>query len=818
MTRFKNSVAIDLLIGAFLVLLLIGAYALRWSPTQRLEFKTYDAVSHFRDKAPASNVAVIGIDDDSISGIGRWPWPRGYIAQMISMLQSYETRVIGIDILYSENDHNQGLTEVRNILADLESKGTRNGQLYTNLKEAEERLDNDKILAASIAQSRQVVLPLHFVLGRSLAAVEALPDYLRRNSVKLNTTSPGLTARELVAPIAEFAAPALGLGHINVIADTDGAVRSEPLLINYENRNYPSFALQLTLKFLKYNLDHIRLNERMEIGNARIPIFDQNRMLISYNGNIPVYSFVDVLNHKVRPEVFKNKIIIIALTAKGLGTLQATPIGPNTPSWVGIASTVDNILYQEHLVRPSWALWLELGMMVLFGCFVILATSKLSPAYSAAASLALLALWIGSGIYLLTGHGYWIKLVHPALVLTFGYIVMALRKYVFSEKPQERIEANSVEANKMLGLSFQGQGMLDMAFETFRKCPVDDKSIKELLYNLGLDFERKRLFTKAAAVYRHIAQAGSFRDITDRIQRMKLVGDTMNYKPAGAKKDATVVLQETEIKPTIGRYVISRELGRGAMGTVYLGKDPKINREVAIKTLRYEEIEEERLLETKKRFFLEAEAAGKLSHPNIVTIYDVGEDSDLAYMAMELLSGTDLVKYSDKDHLLPIPEVVRIVSLVANALDYAHKNGVVHRDIKPSNIMILKNGEVRVADFGIARVMSSSKTQTGSVLGTPSYMSPEQISGQKTDGRSDLFSLGVVFYELLTGEKPFKGDSIGTLMYKITSTIPKPLRERAPHLPEPFADIVDKAMEKDMEKRYQHGGEIVDELAAYLKI
>ncbi|SEM66001.1 serine/threonine protein kinase [Syntrophus gentianae] len=818
MLRFKNSIVIDLSIVCFLVLLLAGAYALQWSQTEQLEYKAYDTVSSFRDKAPASNVVVIGIDNNSITAIGRWPWSRGYIAQMIGMLHDYETRVIGIDIPFSENDHNQGLTEIRNLLSGLEAKGIRSGQLYTSLKEAEGRLDNDTLLAESIARSHRVVLPLTFALGRSLAAVEALPDYLTRNSVRLDTTAPSLTARELISPIAQFAEPALALGHVNVAADKDGAVRSEPLLINYENRYYPSFALQLTLKFLKYNLDHLRLNKGIEIGNARIPTFDEHRMLINYNWNIPIYSFVDVLNHKVRPAVFKNKIVIIVLNATGLGTFQATSAGPDTPSWIGIASTVDNILHQEHIVRPAWAVWLELAVMVLFGCFVILVTSRLKPLYSAAAALTLLILWAGFSVYLLAGQGYWIKPVYPALVLILGYLAMASRKYLFSEKPKVSIEADSVEANKMLGLSFQGQGMLDMAFETFRKCPVEDKAMKELLYNLGLDFERKRLFTKAVAVYNHIAQAGSFKDINDRIQRMKLAGDTVNQQPAGSKKDDTVILQDTEIKPTIGRYEISRELGRGAMGTVYLGKDPKINREVAIKTLRYEEIEDERLLETKKRFFLEAEAAGKLSHPNIVTIYDVGEDSDLAYMAMELLDGTDLMKYCGRDSLLPIPEVVRIVSLVANALDYAHKNGVVHRDIKPSNIMILKNGEIRVADFGIARVMSSSKTQTGAVLGTPSYMSPEQISGQKIDGRSDLFSLGVVFYEMLTGEKPFQGDSIGTLMYKITSTNPKPLRERAPHLPELFADIVNRAMEKDADKRYQHGGEIVDDLAAYLKI
>jgi serine/threonine-protein kinase len=229
--------------------------------------------------------------------------------------------------------------------------------------------------------------------------------------------------------------------------------------------------------------------------------------------------------------------------------------------------------------------------------------------------------------------------------------------------------------------------------------------------------------------------------------------------------------------------------------------------------LRYEEIDEAQIAEVKKRFFREAEAAGKLSHPNIVTIYDVGEDYDLAYMAMELLDGADLAQYCQKENILPIHDVMKIISSVANALDYAHSNGVVHRDIKPANIMILKNGEVKVTDFGIARVMTSSKTQTGVVLGTPSYMSPEQIAGQKVDGRSDLFSLGVVFYELLTGERPFQGDSIATLMFNITASSPAPIKDLAPNIPQPCINIIEKLLIKDRELRYQQGKELVRELA-----
>jgi len=262
--------------------------------------------------------------------------------------------------------------------------------------------------------------------------------------------------------------------------------------------------------------------------------------------------------------------------------------------------------------------------------------------------------------------------------------------------------------------------------------------------------------------------------------------------------------------PTIGRYEIQKELGRGAMGVVYLGKDPKINRLVAIKTVRFEEVDPDLLDETKKRFFREAEAAGTLSHPNIVTIYDVGEEEDLAYVAMELLEGSDLTPYIKKDKLLAVKDLLKIIGSVAEGLAFAHEKGIVHRDIKPANIMLLKDGTVKIADFGIARITTSSATQTGTVLGTPSYMSPEQVAGQKVDGRSDLFSLGVAMYELLCGKKPFTGESIAALMYAIANKPPVLITEIDPNIPQCCAYIAHRLMTKDLTKRYQNAREVVE--------
>jgi tetratricopeptide (TPR) repeat protein/tRNA A-37 threonylcarbamoyl transferase component Bud32 len=269
----------------------------------------------------------------------------------------------------------------------------------------------------------------------------------------------------------------------------------------------------------------------------------------------------------------------------------------------------------------------------------------------------------------------------------------------------------------------------------------------------------------------------------------------------------------------IGKYTILGEIGRGAMGIVYKATDPYIGRTVAVKTIRFDVLGQgpERDM-AQKRFMREAHSAGNLSHPNIVTIYDVGEDGDQSYIAMEYIEGSSLEELISGKKRLNLVEIVSLIEQVANALDTAHRKGVIHRDIKPANILIDQEGKPHLVDFGIARLATSTMTQTNMIMGTPYYMSPEQIAGKKVDNRSDIFALGGVLYEILTGQKPFPGESITTVIYKIMNEDPPPMRNFQKNLPEGLEPILQKALAKDPAARYQTCRELADEFKKSLSL
>jgi predicted Ser/Thr protein kinase len=264
----------------------------------------------------------------------------------------------------------------------------------------------------------------------------------------------------------------------------------------------------------------------------------------------------------------------------------------------------------------------------------------------------------------------------------------------------------------------------------------------------------------------------------------------------------------------LGRYVIVEEIGQGAMGVVYKAVDPLIDRTVAIKTINLD-LSKEELASFEKRFQREVQSAGKLNHPNIVTVYDVGRTEGVAYMAMEFLEGKELREILDSGVVLPIEKITHIASQVADGLGFAHEHGIVHRDVKPANVMVMKNGLVKITDFGIAQMSSASRTMSGMVMGSPKYMSPEQVVGQGVDGRSDVFSLGVVLYEMLAGRTPFAGENISAIMYQILNDEPTPPKSFNQNIPDSINFIVLKALAKHPDKRYQNAKEMARDLKRY---
>src|SRR5580692_6608390 len=264
---------------------------------------------------------------------------------------------------------------------------------------------------------------------------------------------------------------------------------------------------------------------------------------------------------------------------------------------------------------------------------------------------------------------------------------------------------------------------------------------------------------------------------------------------------------------SLGKYEIRRVLGRGAMGTVYEGFDPVIERTVAIKTVRLPEAADDETAEEIARFRREAQAAGRLTHPNIVGVFDYGETADIAYIVMEYVDGPPLKNLLDKNERFPLPRIARIMEDLLAGLQFSHERGVVHRDIKPANLMLTKSGQAKIADFGIARIESSSMTQAGTVLGTPAYMSPEQFMGQVVDARSDIYSSGVLLYQLLTGERPFEG-SMSAIMHKALNTEAPMPSQISVTAPRQFDAVVRKAMAKRPEDRYTTAAEFMAAIRA----
>ncbi|HZZ91590.1 MAG TPA: serine/threonine-protein kinase [Usitatibacter sp.] len=820
-----------------------------------IERWAYDVGVRATSKPPSDRIAVIAIDETSIANIGRWPWPREVQAKLVDELVAAKAKVIANTTFFFEPQKDPGLGYVEKMLAVYNkayppaapevpgvapigaatpaAQGVQPApevaEIGKILNEASVALNSDVRLAESVKKAGNVLVPVLFdpiSYGKPQGRPDKpLPEFVARNAIGGVTDAGGsfLNGVGAAYPIEMIGNAAAGLGHLNSVPDEDGGTRFEPLVVEYYGQYYPSFPLMIAAKSLNLTAKDIRAEagRSVSVGGKTIRTDAYGQMYTYFykdrdgKAAFPVDSFFDVYSGKIPASKYADKIVLIGATAVGVGANMVTPISSQMNPVTTLAHSVSSILQEHFFVAPPWAPLATLGVYLLVAVYIVLLLPRLKAGTAAIITAVLLAGLFGAHLALMASAGLWIQLMLPAALLVVGHGLLTTKRFLMTERGKEKSDLEGAESNRMLGLAFQQQGQLDMAFDKFRKAPLNAE-VMENLYNLALDFERRRQFNKAESVFRYMATFDAkFRDLEERLARAKKLSETIILGGSSAARTnaSTMVLQGGGAeKPMLGRYQIERELGKGAMGVVYGGKDPKIGRVVAIKTMALsDEFEADELKEAKERFFREAETAGRLAHPNIVTIFDAGEEHDLCYIAMEFLKGRDLVPYTKQPNLLPPDKVLSIVERVADALGYAHSMGIVHRDIKPANIMYEPASDtVKVTDFGIARITDSSRTKTGMVLGTPSYMSPEQLAGKRIDGRSDLFSLGVTLYQMLTGKLPFEAESMTQLMFAIANAEHAPIRSINASLPGWVDAVVDRALAKDFEKRFQTGTEMAE--------
>ncbi|MGC8808684.1 MAG: CHASE2 domain-containing serine/threonine-protein kinase [bacterium] len=704
----------DMFWGVGLTILMAVLFFLPGGVWDTVHGKFYDLSLRMRGTLkPPPEIAIVAIDDSSMNQVGRWPWPRSKVAELITKIAASEAKIIAVDIMF----------------------------LPLPGKEAS---PEDQILGEATKRAGNVIYPFYFTLGKPEDEKKLkTPAHIAPFSLLLFddpqkfSDFPPLTAKEIFAPVLEVVQGAKALGHINVIPDPDGKVRWDPLLIEFAGHYYPSFSLQIAAAYLGLSRGDIavRVGQSIRLGKTILPTNTQGMMLINYYGGnqtVPHYSAADVLAGKVTKEVFKNKIVLVGVTAAGTAAgvqdLMATPFSPKFPGVEKHAQEVASIIQNKLIFRPIWLPFGEFIFLIAVGVFLTIIMPQTRPITSLLI-LGLTIVVIGGIMVGAIFHGVWVKVFFPLLLAVGQYLLYA--------------------------------GLRGRVGEEIKEVTIEEKGPKAVTEDL--------------------------------------------FEGAGPPKK-------------IGRYEILSELGKGAMGVVYKGRDPIIGRLVAIKTIRFDRLYEAQEIEgLKERFFNEAQAAGKLIHPHIVTIFDVGEDRGLSFMAMEFVEGEPLSKFTSKERLLPLEKVINLIIESAEALDFAHRHGIVHRDIKPANIMLTPSGKAKVMDFGIAKLPTSTLTQTGSILGTPAYMSPEQISGRELDGRSDLFSLGCVFYELMTGARPFKGENLSALSYQITQGTPLLPSALNPRIPSILDVFMLKALAKSPQQRFQNGQEMATSLREIIR-
>jgi len=801
-----SSYILYLLISIFVVILFINGFG----PLDSLQQSVNDLLCRVSaEENTRPNIAIITVDGRAEDEYGYWPWNRDLIADLLAAAAGGEPKAIVLNTVLPDN--------IRQ-----DSAG------YTD------------ILSSQVAWIENVVLTYDVALTNFRSKKMNNPDYLFNNSVLIDNPlsildeKSSLLARKVFLPAQKLLKHKPLLGFKYNQPDDDRIIRHQPLIMNYEGYYYPSLSLIAAAAYLNIGPGKIKVieNKEIQLGGLRaIPINDKSETFINFSNRdaFTIYSASDILGEDFNYELLKDKIVLIGTDALNADEIYDTPVLKDAPDILIKAAVIDNIINNNMLVeKKDLAL---VSMLILFAmggiCAFLLPRTNLM--------YRMIILFIG---LILLGNINYFLFTSFKVIINMMYLGLELILFMIASPfLDSKILANIIKAQTVETevpkpkKKAPGQKTTDIPVRELISSEHDPENQETVSYSkdkdesefkdyqtINLDSEKDNSDeTKASTVEPEDKYQPEFEPDNISLSDDKPVTDFSKVPQANDSSPLTNsdrVLTHSDDLKNLGRYQVIDVLGKGAMGMVYRGLDPAINRPVALKTIRLDFVNDpEELTELKERLHREAQAAGKMSHPNIVTIYDVGSEGHLQYIAMELLEGQTLEDIIKKKVKFNYRIFSQIIIQICQALDYAHNQGIVHRDIKPANIMVLSDYRIKVMDFGIARIDSNSMTKTGIAMGTPNYISPEQLKGLQVDKRADIFSLGVLMYEMLIGRRPFKGENITSLIYSIINKEPEKPSNINPQIPLLFDRIIEKSLQKNPSERYQSALE----LAAALK-
>jgi tRNA A-37 threonylcarbamoyl transferase component Bud32 len=592
-----------------------------------------------------------------------------------------------------------------------------------------------------------------------------------------------------------------------------GQQAEQPLIFESDGRIYPGFALAV-----------LRQSEAASADGQdeqSPPVSWQPQKGLTLNGQLKVPTSVtgDVVPLVTGYSAMSPSFAHLTLSA-AISRPVTQPIvligSADDPLIERLAANIVALRQGLILTEPYWFAPSQSAALVVVLAFLVYVLPRLSwvagffVSFTAASAVAATQLWAQMA------HGWWLPAADLLWVFAIGFVVMQAWQLKHSARlvTQRHLGALGIaHAQQLTQL-----GALEQAQHTLLSYVPRDQLYKPYL-QLAEAFASQGLYREALDTLSVLEPSQSkSSELHSKQQEWEVLAKTQGQSREKVTLLAATQVLEPEPSKILGRYELKREIGRGATGTVYLGFDPKIARNVAIKTLDLNQFEESQLKDIKARFFREAEAAGRLSHPNIVPVFDVGEEKNLAFIAMDYVEGQALNHFVAPTQLLAPFEVYRVIADAARALHYAHENNIIHRDVKPANIIYCAEPyQLKVTDFGIARLVGESRTSTGEVLGSPLYIAPEQLQGKTVTPAADIFSLGVTFYQLLTGEPPFRAESLAGLTYEILYSKPQSVRKLRPDLPASATRIINRALQKDAAKRYSSALEMAEAIERALR-